>query len=249
MPYHWLAQYYDQFFGPFRGPIEAAREQLLAPILPHVASACDMACGTGYTVLALARRGIRVLGVDLSPAMCRAARAKLRGAGFPARIFQGDMRTFRLPEPVDLVTCEYDAINHLPRKQDLVRVAKAVARALNPGGHFFFDVNNRAGFAAYWKGSLWIEHPGAVLVMRNGNDAAHDCAWSNCEWFFQEGALWRRRHERVEEVCWSAAEVRAALARAGFSRVRAWDSAPFWGPKSGIGPGCRTIWLARKGKS
>ena len=39
------------------------------------------------------------------------------------------------------------------------------------------------------------------------------------------------------------------LARAGFSRVRAWDSAPYWGPESGIGPGCRTIWLARKGKS
>jgi len=52
------------------------------------------------------------------------------------------MRTFCLPEPVDLVTCEYNALNHLPQKADLARTVRAVARALRPGGYFYFDVNN-----------------------------------------------------------------------------------------------------------
>ncbi len=51
-----------------------------------------------------------------------------------------------MPEPGDLVSCEFDALNHVPRKADLALVAKAVARALRPGGHFCFDVNNRLSF-------------------------------------------------------------------------------------------------------
>lgn len=245
-PYKWLARHYDEFFEAFRFPMDAARERILGPILPKVASACDLACGTGTTALGMARRGIRVCAVDLSPDMCRAAREKFRRARLPARAIRADMRSFRLPQPVDLVTCEYDALNHVPRKNDLGAVTRAVARALNPGGWFYFDVNNRAGFATYWRLTAFFERPGAVLIMRNGQDAAHDRAWCDVEWFFREGTLWRRRNERVDEVCWSAAEIRGALRAAGFGRIRAWDAAPFFGEASLITPGCRSVYLARK---
>jgi SAM-dependent methyltransferase len=65
---------------------------------------------------------------------------------------RGDMRNFRLPERGDLVLCEFDALNHVPRKEDLARVANSVSRALRPGGHFFFDVNNRLAFEKFWPG-------------------------------------------------------------------------------------------------
>jgi SAM-dependent methyltransferase len=245
-PYQWLAEYYDRLFAGTRGPMDAARERLLGKILPRVSSACDLACGTGNAAISLARRGIRTFAVDLSPVMCRLAREKARREGLPLRVIRADMRDFRLPEPVDLVLCEFDALNHVPHKEDLARVAQSVAKALKPGGHFYFDVNNRAGFAGYWTGSVWIEEPGVVLVMRNGNDARHDRAWSDVEWFIREGNLWRRRRERVDEVCWSAAEMRKALRDAGFDRIRAWDSAPFWPGNPMIRPGCRTNYLARK---
>ena len=110
-------------------------------ILPHVETACDLACGTGTTALILARKGINMYAVDLSPLMCRIAREKAGRARLPVRVLRADMRSFRLPESVDLVTCEYDALNHVPRRADLRMVAKAVERVLRPGGHFFFDVN------------------------------------------------------------------------------------------------------------
>jgi cyclopropane fatty-acyl-phospholipid synthase-like methyltransferase len=47
-----------------------------------------------------------MFGVDLSPVMCRRAREKAREAGLPLRVIHADMREFRLPELVDLVTCE-----------------------------------------------------------------------------------------------------------------------------------------------
>ena len=244
--YRHLAQYYDQLLSSLRAPMDVARRQVLGRILPQVVSACDLACGTGTTALALARKGIRMFAVDSSRAMCRLARQKARRTGLPLRVLCADMRKFRLPEPVDLITCEFDALNHVPRKADLQMVAKAVAQALKPGGYFFFDVNNRSGFERYWSGTFWIERRGVVLVMRGRHDAKHDRAWTDIELFIREGKLWRRRHERVEEVCWSRDEIRRALREAGFDRLRAWDAAPFFKNDPMIRPGCRTVYLARK---
>jgi len=244
--YHWLARYYDQVFAFAPSWGQPARERILGPILPHVKSACDLACGTGSTAVALARRGIRMFGVDLSPAMCRAAREKARRAGVPLRVFRADMRTFRLPEPVDLITCEFDALNHVPEERGLTLVAKAVARALLPGGHFYFDVNNSLAFRKMWPDTWWIDTPDVAMVMHGGYDPKRDRAWSDVEWFIREGNLWRRRRERVEEVCWTASEIRRALRRAGFGRITAWDAAPLLTSDPMIRPGYRTFYLARK---
>lgn len=247
-PYRWLAQYYDALFGSFRVPIDAAREHLLGGILPQVKIACDLACGTGTTALRLARQGIKVYAVDLSPLMCRLAREKADRVRLPLRVLRADMRSFRLPEAVDLVTCEYDALNHVPRRADLGRVAKAVGRALRPGGHFFFDVNNSLGFQRYWSGNVWFEKPGVAVVMRNGHNRQADRGWSDIEWFIRDGSRWRRHHERVQEVCWSSSEIQCSLRKAGFNQVHTWDCAPFFGNNPLIRPRCRTVYLARKSR-
>jgi len=244
-PYRWLAEHFDQVFAGSRKFIEAAHRAIVEPILPKVRVACDLACGTGATALDLAARGIRMYGVDLSPGMCRAARRKARERKLALTVIQADMRDFRLPEPVDLILSEYDAINHVPRRSDLRRVSLAVARALNPGGWFFFDVNNLAGFEKYWRGTCWIEKPGIVLVMRNGHSLQRRKAWCDCEWFVREGRLWRRHTERVEEVCWTEDEINGVLTAAGFAQVQVWDATPFKG--DGITTeGCRSFFLACK---
>jgi hypothetical protein len=147
---------------------------------------------------------------------------------------------------VDLVTCEFDAINHIPAKADLKKIAGRVAAALKAGGHFYFDANNLPAFQRVWRGSWWQERPGVVMVMRSEYDAKRKMGVSDVEWFIQEGELWRRRRERVEQVCWTAKEVRETLRAAGFDRIRSWDQARFFPKGTPITPGCRTIWLARK---
>lgn len=244
-PYHWLARYYDDLFGAWRGPADAAREHVLGRLLPRVRSACDLACGTGTTAVEFARRGIRTYAVDLAPGMCAAAREKSRAAELPVRVIRADMRSFRLPERVDLITCEFDAVNHVGDRADLAKVAQAAARSLSPGGHFFFDVNNAAGFKSYWRNTVWLETPQACAVMRTAHDAAGRRAWADIEWFIRDGRGWQRRKERVEEVCWTPAEIRSTLRAAGFEAVRAWDAARFFPAGSGITRGCRTIYLAR----
>ena len=243
-PYMLLARYYDQFFSSHIPGYQRARRELLRDVLPQVRSACDLACGTGTTAIELRRTGIKVFAVDLSPTMCRLARSKARSAGIRVVVMRGDMRTFCLPEPVDLVTCEYDALNHVPKKSDLARTARAVARALRPGGYFYFDVNNRKHLQENWPGTHWSEESGVVLVMRGRYDRRRAKGCLDLEWFIRERARWRRFHEHVEEPWWTAAEIRQALRGAGFGRVQSWDARPF-SRQQQLSSGCRTFYLAQ----
>jgi SAM-dependent methyltransferase len=245
-PYRLLARHYDDIFAPFRAPVDVARHRILKPLLPGVERACDLCCGTGGTALEFAGRGIATFAVDLSPDMCRLTREKARAAGVSIRVLRSDMRDFRLPQPVDLITCEADAINHVPRRSDLGKVVGAVARALRPGGHFYFDVNNLLGFERYWTGIIWIERPDVVLVMRNGNNLRTSKAWSDVEWFVRERRQWSRYQERVEEVCWTPEEIRRALRANGFEAISDWDQGPFFKRDAAVTAGCRTVYLARK---
>src|SRR5271166_763315 len=167
--YQGLAKFYDDFFSPFHVPLDKARAKVLGPILRRVRTVCDLGSGTGTTALSLASTGIKVYAVDLSPGMCGIARRKARQAQLPLHVLQADMRGFRLPETVDLIVCEGDALNHIPKSSDLRRVVESAFRALCPGGYFFFDVNNRLGFQRYWNGAVCLETPGVFMVMCNAH--------------------------------------------------------------------------------
>ena len=89
----------------------------------------DVACGTGRH-LEFLRRNHTVRGVDLSPEMLRVARGRLPGV--PLTI--ADMRSFRLEQQFDVVTCLFSAIGHLHTERDLERTFANFARHLKPGG-------------------------------------------------------------------------------------------------------------------
>jgi hypothetical protein len=66
--------------------------------------------------------------------------AKQKNALFGTQLIHSDIRTFRLPQRVDLITCNGDTFNYLLSAREL---AAAFARCwlhLNPGGWLIFDV-------------------------------------------------------------------------------------------------------------
>jgi tellurite methyltransferase len=83
--------------------------------LPHRSPALvDLGMGRGRDAIYLARRGFRVLGVDVAPAgILRAERRAARYA-IPFRAVRGDLRTVRLPGRYDVLFSS-TALNHLPR--------------------------------------------------------------------------------------------------------------------------------------
>lgn len=91
--------------------------------------AIDLACGTGDIALEVARRGAKVIGLDITPRMVHLARAK-PGAGRLAWMV-GDMMSLPVrAESCDLVTTGY-GLRNVP---DLDRTLREIQRVLKPGG-------------------------------------------------------------------------------------------------------------------
>jgi len=245
-PYAILARFYDHMVGEAVAMNHHARRKVLGPILTRARTVCDLGCGTGSTALELARSGKKVYAVDLSPAMCQMARRKIRRAHLPVKVICADMRRLRLPEPVDLVLCEFNPLNHLPRKSDLVRVARAVFRSLRPGGYSCFDLNTRRSLQEQYPATQWMETRDYCLAIHGGFHPRREKAWLAFEWFLPYGRRWRRYRERLVDTCWSAAEIRRALRRAGFTRIRHWDGAAVRPPSPHQRRGYDSYYLAQK---
>lgn len=237
-----LARFYDNLHPLAPKMNRAARRKVLGKILQRARSVCDLGCGTGTTEVELARRGLQVYAVDVSPTMCRQARAKARRAGLPVRVLCADLRAFHLPRPVDLVLCEFNPLNHLPRRSDMARAARAVWRALRPGGYF----NMRRSLEEQYSATHCFEQPGFCMVLRGRYDPRRRKGCLHVEWFLPAGKLWRRRYEHLEDVWWTDGEIRRALRRAGFAAVRAWDAARVRPASCHSRPGYDAYYLARK---
>lgn len=108
----------------------------------------DLGCGPGRHAAALARRGARVVGLDLSTALLHAA----RGAG-AERLVRADMRSLPLRDAAfDAVLNLFTSFGYFAEDTEHEAVVREVARVLRPGGRFVLDFLNapavRAGLVA-----------------------------------------------------------------------------------------------------
>lgn len=112
------------------------------------ARALDLSCGTGRYGLALARRGLRVVGADISAPMLLVARAKAREAGCELRLVRADARAlpFRAGA-LDLVT----VILGLEFVGEPGGVLEECHRVLVPGGRLVVAILARAGLWTVWR--------------------------------------------------------------------------------------------------
>lgn len=162
------AAVYDRTVG--NGYFARARQRFEPVMAAHRArfsSAADIGCGTGLFACYLRDRwGVPVFAVDRSAGMLAEARA--RCAERPGvTLFQQDARTLRLPRQVDLITANFDMLNHLPRYEDLDSTVKSVAANLARGGWFYFDLLTPclplAGFDAIVRR---VQMPGVTFEQR-----------------------------------------------------------------------------------
>jgi SAM-dependent methyltransferase len=100
-----------------------------------------LACGTGRYAVPMARSGLQVSGVDLSPSMLERARAKAESESVHLELSQLDMRNFCLVDRrFDLVTIAGNALLHLHKTDEIVECFRTIARHLTTGGALAFDV-------------------------------------------------------------------------------------------------------------
>jgi SAM-dependent methyltransferase len=101
--------------------------------------ALELGIGTGRIALPLARRGVRVEGIDLSSAMAARLRAKPGGETIPVTI--GDFATTTVPGTFALAYLVFNTIMNLTTQAEQVSCFRNVAAHLQPGGCFVVEVS------------------------------------------------------------------------------------------------------------
>jgi ubiquinone/menaquinone biosynthesis C-methylase UbiE len=94
----------------------------------------DVGCGPGRHSLALARRGMHVVGVDHSPDFVRLARDAAETEGLSARFVELDVRDLEYGDEFDATICLCQGGFGLLGGQDEPSVFGRIAATLQPGG-------------------------------------------------------------------------------------------------------------------
>lgn len=100
--------------------------------------ALELAVGTGRVALPLARRGVKVAGIELSPHM--AAQLRKKDPNGTIELVMGDMTTAVVPGVFRLVYLVYNTIMNVTTQDEQVAVFTNAARHLEPGGCFLLEL-------------------------------------------------------------------------------------------------------------
>ena len=205
----------------------------------------DLACGTGSVTAILAKKGLQVMGVDMSEEMLTVASQKA-GDIYPAPWFIcQSLQELKLPRAVDMAVCALDSLDYITDPKDCAEAIRRVYKALNPGGIFIFDVNTPEKLRAM-DGQVFLDEDDDVYCVWRGEfDAEANICSYGMDLFQRQGNVWHRSFEEHREYAYSREQLTEYLKAAGFTAIEVYGDRRFEEPRDGEQ---RIYFKARKGK-
>ena len=228
--YDALSAVYDLFADDFDHPKWAEYYRaLLRRAGVEANSLVDAGCGTGLMTVELARAGARVVGVDVSEGMLRAAAERLRREGVRAMLAHEDMCLLSVPRPVDAVICACDGVNYLLSAERARAFFRAARAAIRPGGALAFDRSSRYKLEhVLGNGFFGEERDEAAYLWQNRLDEKRHILRMDITFFVREtDGRYRRFEEEHEQRAHSAAELTAWLEAESFQNVEVFGNQTF----------------------
>ena len=244
--YHELAKSYDRLTNnvDYEATVafyyEILKQEGLNP-----RTAVDLACGTGSVTAILARKGLRVTGVDMSEEMLTVAQQKTSELDNQPRFVCQPLQKLYLPRGVDMAVCALDSLDYITDPGDCAEAIRRVYKALNPGGIFIFDVNTPEKLRAM-DGQVFLDEDDDVYCVWRGafDEETNICSYG-MDLFQRRDAIWERSFEEHCEYAYSRDQLVGYLKAAGFTHIRVYADRLFEAPREGE----QRIYIkARKGK-
>lgn len=207
---------------------DAAEAEFIERVLrvPGGGAILDVPCGYGRHARALAARGHRVTGVDISFDFLKEARARTADGGPAIRWEQREMRELPWSAEFDAVICCGNSFGYLEHHEN-VEFMRAVAKTLKPGGGFLIDTGVIAeSVLPNYQSHRWFEIGGIHMLIANDYDAASS-RLNTTYTFIRDGKVDKRCG--TQQV-YTLAELQRLLDGAGFGEFAAYtstDLAPF----------------------
>jgi len=207
---------------------------------PEGARILDLPCGYGRHAALLARRGFRMVGVDLSPAMLAEARRRF-AEGPRLRFRRDDMRRIEFREEFDAVINLYTSFGYFTPTQN-VTALRRMARALRPGGRLLVDHRDPA-YDAGLPRRLWYRSGRKRFVLEERHFDRDTKITNSTQLIVTAGQRWvAQKTLRFQEF--SLPQWRRMLHRVGLTFLRAYsgyDGRPYRAGSTG-----RLIVMAEK---
>ena len=207
---------------------------------PDGARILDLPCGYGRHAALLARRGFRMVGVDLSPAMLAEARRRF-AEGPRLRFRRDDMRRIEFREEFDAVINLYTSFGYFTPTQN-VTALRRMARALRPGGRLLVDHRDPA-YDAGLPRRLWYRSGRKRFVLEERHFDRDTKITNSTQLIVTAGQRWvAQKTLRFQEF--SLPQWRRMLHRVGLTFLRAYsgyDGRPYRAGSTG-----RLIVMAEK---
>jgi len=205
-----LAAVHDAGFGDLARRAAPAIVRLLRARGIGAGLIVDVGCGSGISARHFVERGYDVIGIDVSKAMIRMARARAPRARF--RVASIDRA--RLP-PCDAVTAIGEIVTYLPGGlRAVARFFGRAHRALRPNGVLVFDFIEFAARRTY--AARTATGPGWAVTSRASLDASGRVLTRRMTIVRAAGRRERRTRETHRVRVYGRSEIAGALARAGF---------------------------------
>jgi SAM-dependent methyltransferase len=133
-----IAKAYDALWADSFAPAVVDQAVNFLAELAGTGAALELGIGTGRIALPLSQRGVRVHGIELSPAMVEQLQAKPGTESIGVTI--GDFATTRVAGTFNLAYLVRNTIMNLTTQDEQVECFRNVAAHLEPGGCFVIEV-------------------------------------------------------------------------------------------------------------
>ena len=176
----------------------------------------DTCCGVGRHSLAFAARGFHVTGVDRTRIYLDAALESSRVEGYDIEFLLEDVRRFVRPGSFDAAVNMFTSFGYFENESEEKAFLSNVYTSLKPEGVFILDLMGKELLARDFRESEWFEQ-GDYLVLQKHRVLGH---WERLEnrWIVMEKEGKTIDYTFSHSV-YSAVEISALLAEAGFSQV------------------------------
>ena len=193
----------------------------------------DLACGTGAMTWLLTARGYELIAVDGSEDMLAAAMSKSGTVEGIAPIFlHQSMPKLDLYGTVDAAICCLDSLNYLTNPRDVQRTFQRLHLFISPGGLLAFDVRLPERLAAL-DGQVFLDETEDTYCVWRTEYRRGLCTYYMDLFRRRSDGTWRRSAELHRQRAYSAEELTAWLAEAGFGDIRVYGDGKLRRPKEG----------------
>lgn len=180
----------------------------------------DCPCGIGRTTLAMARKGLKMTGVDFYRGYIDELDKKAAKKNLKIKTECSDMRRINFENKFHALVNLWTSFGYFERESDNLLVLKKFYKALKPGGKLLIQAINRDYVVADFRSSEWMRiKPGFVLIT-NKFDFRNSTIYGT--WNFVKDGIESPRPMRIR--AYSFHELVSMFEKTGFVDIEGYGS-------------------------